>query len=30
MCRTAWDDALGGATGWGAAFLAQWAVNEGK
>ncbi len=28
--RTAWDDKLGGATGYGAALLAQWAVLEGQ
>lgn len=27
---TAWDDKLGGATGYGAALLAQWAILEGE
>lgn len=27
---TAWDDKLGGATGYGAALLAQWAILEGQ
>ena len=29
-CSTAWDDKLGGATGYGAALLAQWAILEGE
>jgi hypothetical protein len=29
-CSTAWDDKLGGATGYGAALLAQWAILEGQ
>jgi leucyl aminopeptidase len=30
IAGTAWDDKLGGATGYGAALLAQWAILEGQ